>query len=244
MEKLDYYLKQNKIPNIIFHGPPGSGKKTMLKNFIQKIYPDKLELEQQVMYVNCAYGKGIKFIREDIKYFSKMNTHSIFKSVILLNAEKLTSDAQFALRRCIEQFNYNTRFFIVTSDKYKLLKPILSRFSELYIISPTNLHCIQLTNSFPFKQYDHDHYDSFKTIMRSLTADTIFDTSTMLYQNAHSALELERYVEEADIDTREKYTWLMYSSKIRCECRNEMLLLYILLYFYVFRIEPPIELFM
>ena len=37
MEKLDYYLAQNKIPNIIFHGPPGSGKKTLLTQFIQKI---------------------------------------------------------------------------------------------------------------------------------------------------------------------------------------------------------------
>ena len=67
MEKLEYYLTQNKIPNIIFHGATGSGKKTILHQFIQKIYPDKSIREQQVIYVNCAYGKGIKFIREDIK---------------------------------------------------------------------------------------------------------------------------------------------------------------------------------
>ena len=243
MEKLDYYLKQNKIPNIIFHGPSGSGKKTLLKQFIQKIYPDKMDMNH-VMYVNCAYGKGIKFIREDIKYFSKMNTHSLFKSVILLNAERLTPDAQFALRRCIEQFNYNTRFFIVTSDKYKLLKPILSRFSELYISSTTNLHSIALNNAFPFKKYENLHYEAFKKIMNALTVDTIYETATILYQNAHSALDLERYVEEADIDTREKYTWLLYSTKIRCECRDELLLIYMLLYLYMFRNEPPMELFM
>jgi len=243
MEKLDYYLAQNKIPNIIFHGPPGSGKKTLLTQFIQKIY-SKEDLSQQVMHVNCAYGKGIKFIRDDIKYFSKMKTHSHFKSVILLNAEKLTPDAQFALRRCIEQFNYNTRFFIVTSDKYKLLKPILSRFSELYISSPTNLHLVQLNKSFPFKKYDHERYDSFKKIMHTLTPLNVYEVATTLYQNAHSALELEKYVEEVDIDTREKYTWLLYSSKIRSECRDETLLLYMLLYFYTCRKELPIELFM
>jgi DNA polymerase III delta prime subunit len=242
MEKLDYYLAENKIPNIIFHGPPGSGKKTLLNQFIQKIY-DKEDLAQQVMYVNCAYGKGIKFIRDDIKYFSKMNTHSHFKSVVLLNAEKLTSDAQFALRRCIEQFNYNTRFFIVTSDKYKLLKPILSRFSELYISSPMNLHLIQLNKSFSFKKYDRERHDSFKKIMNTLTLSNIYDIATTLYQNAHSALDLEQYVEEADIDTREKYTWLMYSSKIRCECRDETLLLYMLLYFYMCK-ESHMDLFM
>ncbi len=240
MEKLNYYLEKNKIPNLIFHGPPGSGKKTLLRQFIQKIYPDN---HDQVMYVNCAFGKGIKFIRGEIKYFSKMNTHFVFKTVVLLNAEKLTQDAQFALRRCIEQFNYNTRFFIVTSDKYKLIKPILSRFSEFYIYSPINYHTVQLNKSFPFKKYENEHYESLKKIMSQLTPETIYETSTSLYQNAHSALELEQYMEEIDIDTTEKYTWLMYYSKIKSECRDEELLLYMLLYFYVFRKSIPVNFF-
>jgi len=244
MEKLNYYLEQNKIPNLIFHGPPGSGKKTLLNQFIQKIYPNKTDFEQQVMHVNCAYGKGIKFIRDEIKYFSKMKTHTEFKSVILLNAEKLTTDAQFALRRCIEQFTRNTRFFIVTSDKYKLIKPILSRFSELYISSPINYHIGILNKAFPFKKYENDHNESFKKIMSTLNSNNIEEVSTILYQNAHSALELEKYVEDKDIDTTEKYTWLMYSTKIRSECRDEALLLYILLYFYIFRTELSITLFM
>ena len=55
-----------------------------MKEFIQKIYKDKQALSEQVMEVNCAFGKGIKFIREEIKYFSKMNTHYDFKSIIFL----------------------------------------------------------------------------------------------------------------------------------------------------------------
>ena len=67
------------------------------------------------MYVNCAHGKGIKFIREELKFFAKTNINlkegEIFKSIVLLNADKLTIDAQSALRRCIELFNHTTRFF-------------------------------------------------------------------------------------------------------------------------------------
>jgi len=89
------------------------------------------------MYVNCAHGKGIKFIREDLKYFAKTNIQSDnlvqFKSIVLFNADELTTDAQSALRRCIEVFSYNTRFFIIVENKYKLLNPILSRFCEIYI---------------------------------------------------------------------------------------------------------------
>jgi replication factor C small subunit len=89
------------------------------------------------MFVNCAHGKGIKFIREDLKLFAKTNIQCnrgvLFKSIILLNADFLTIDAQSALRRCIEQFSLNTRFFIIVQNKNKLLNPILSRFCEVYV---------------------------------------------------------------------------------------------------------------
>ena len=101
---------------------------------------DKYRIKQNVMHVNCSHGKGIKFIREDLKHFAKthINTQngSLFKSIILTNADKLTIDAQSALRRCIEVFSHTTRFFIVVEDKYKLLRPILSRFCEIYIPEP------------------------------------------------------------------------------------------------------------
>ncbi len=39
-DKLDYFIKANKIPNIIFHGASGSGKKSVVHNFLSKIYKD------------------------------------------------------------------------------------------------------------------------------------------------------------------------------------------------------------
>ena len=137
-EKLDYFHKIHKIPNIIFHGPSGCGKRTIVNEFIQNIYDnDKDKIKNMVMNVNCAHGKGIKFIREELKFFAKTNIQSnngtIFKTIVLLNADYLTIDAQSALRRCIELFSYNTRFFIIVENKNKLLNPILSRFCEIYV---------------------------------------------------------------------------------------------------------------
>ena len=158
IEKLNYFHKIHKIPNIIFHGGCGTGKKAIINQFMNTIYNnDKEKIKTFVMYVNCAHGKGIKFIREELKFFAKThiisNGGDIFKSVILLNADKLTMDAQSALRRCIELFSHSTRFFIVIEDKYKLLKPILSRFCEIYIPelimnnSIINLHNYNLINN-------------------------------------------------------------------------------------------------
>ena len=49
--QLDNYYNENRVPNIIFHGRNGCGKKTIVKNYINKIYKTK---EEQKKYVfNC-----------------------------------------------------------------------------------------------------------------------------------------------------------------------------------------------
>jgi len=162
-EKLEYFQQNHKIPNIIFHGPSGCGKRTIVSEFISNIYEnDREKIKSLVMYVNCAHGKGIKFIRDELKFFAKTHINSnggdFFKSIILLNADKLTMDAQSALRRCIELFSHNTRFFIIVEDKYKLLKPILSRFCEIYVSEPEhngkiiNLYKYNLNENISFKK--------------------------------------------------------------------------------------------
>ena len=115
IQQLDSFRFRNMIPNIIFYGPSGCGKGTIVSNFIDEIYENsKDKIKNFVMHVNCAHGKGIKFIREELKFFAKINTNDIyFKTVVLKNADKLTIDAQSALRRCIELYNHTTRFFII-----------------------------------------------------------------------------------------------------------------------------------
>ena len=160
MEKLNYFYKIHKIPNIIFHGQSGSGKRSIVHNFINVIYNgDKEKIKTFVMHVNCAHGKGIKFIRDELKFFAKTHINSnggdVFKSIVLSNADKLTIDAQSALRRCIELFSHTTRFFIIVEDKYKLLKPILSRFCEIYVPEP-------VVNGQSINLYRHNLSETFK----------------------------------------------------------------------------------
>ena len=153
-EKLNCYIKNSKIPNILFYGNSGTGKRTIVKWFLENIY-DKNEMKNYVLSVDCARGKGIKFIRDELKFFAKTNIHfshnnHLFKTIVLYNTDKLTIDAQSALRRCIELFSHTTRFILVVEDKFKLLNPIISRFCEIYIPYPiinkeeVNLHKIHL----------------------------------------------------------------------------------------------------
>ena len=138
-KKLSYFVENKNIPHIVFHGPSGSGKRMILTNLLENIYKGVDVKKNYIMYINCAHGKGIRFIRNELKFFAKTNIHTnngeLFKSIILFNADKLTIDAQSALRRCIEQFSHTTRFFIVIDEYHKLLKPIVSRFCNIIYTS-------------------------------------------------------------------------------------------------------------
>jgi DNA polymerase III delta prime subunit len=250
--KLKYFVDTNKIPHIIFHGESGSGKREIVNFLIQTIYDSSHCNEDYIKYVNCAHGKGIRFIRDDLKYFAKtnINTSVKFKSIILFNADKLTIDAQSALRRCIEKFSYSTRFFIVVEDKNKLLKPILSRFCNIYIPLPNidckfqSLHMYNrkiIENNLQLKKHTNDlnkilkKRDNFKTI------EKCNKLTEKLYEKGYSALDIMKNIEnDSKITERQRYTTLIYFDKIRKEFRNEKLLM--LLIFYKFFMRKDIDL--
>ena len=252
IDKLNNFIENKKIPNLIFHGSSGSGKKTLLHNFLKKVYNnEKTYMKNYMMTVNCAHGKGIRFIREELKFFARTNINlqegSIFKSIILLNADKLTIDAQSALRRCIELFSHSTRFFIIVDDKYKLLKPILSRFCEIYIPRPIinnkeiNLHKYNLEKCFSINKYDKIKRTKFKTELEKIKDNDVADISEKLYEKGYSTLDLVEYIKDMKINDIKKYEYLVFIQKIKKEFREEKLLLACVLNFILKRSDYNLE---
>ena len=260
--KLNYFHEKHKIPNILFHGPTGSGKRTIVNNFIHKIYDNNREIIKSfVMYVNCSHGKGIKFIREELKFFAKTHINSnggnTFKSVVLLNADKLTLDAQSALRRCIELFSHNTRFFIIAEDKYNLMKPILSRFCEIYIPEPVidnkiiNLYQYNLNSVFnlsDIKQHKLEWLkkELIKSVNKKTTLENLMLLCSKLYEKAYSALDIINLLEntnflESIISTEKRYELLICFNRVRKEFRNEKLLILFMLNFMFLSSELSLE---
>ena len=247
--KLKYFHEVGKIPNIVFHGPHGSGKRTILNSFINMIYNNDVErIKSYVMYVNCAYGKGIKFIRDELKFFAKTNiaTNSghTFKCVVLLNADKLTTDAQSALRRCIELYNHTTRFFIIVEDKYKLLKPILSRFCEIYVYRPyinnklTNLCTHSVEQTFNTKSYKSTRMEWLKKELSkgSFSIQDLLDLSEKIYEKGYCAIDIIQLLNNRKLPIEEeklsKTDELLTSLNIiKSNIKNEKMLMYFSLYF-------------
>ena len=261
-EKLNYFYEKYKIPNILFHGPSGSGKRTIVHDFIHKIYDNNKEkIHSFVMYVNCSHGKGIKFIREELKFFAKTHINSnggnTFKSIILLNADKLTMDAQSALRRCIELFSHNTRFFIIAENKYNLMKPILSRFCEIYVPEYVvnnqviNLYKYNLNEVYKMKDIKTQRLETLKkellkSVNINIRLEDLMSICVRLYEKGYSALDILSLLEnpkflENSINSEKRYELLICFNRVRKEFRNEKLLILFILNFIFLSSEMSLE---
>jgi hypothetical protein len=250
--KLNYFIQIRKIPNIVFHGSSGCGKRTIVGDFINRIYDgDRNRIKTNVMFVNCAHGKGIKFIRDELKYFAKANIQcndkTLFKSIVLYNADELTIDAQSALRRCIELFSHNTRFFIVVENKHKLLKPILSRFCEIFVPDKTenpdnpvykSLHKVNRDAIYGFTDLKRECRNrilepALKDVsLRKDDYKWFMNLANQLYEDGISCLDIIQYLEE--VLDKDKMVQVQFCfEKVKGEFRSEKLLM-MYLFDYVF----------
>ena len=262
--KLNYFIQIRKIPNIIFHGSSGCGKRTIVGNFIHRIYDgDRNRIKNNVMFVNCAHGKGIKFIRDELKYFAKANIQcnniTLFKSIVLYNADELTIDAQSALRRCIELFSHNTRFFIVVENKHKLLKPILSRFCEIYIPDKIenpedpvyqSLHKVKCNTVYDLGPLKRERRISIlEPVLKELALHGVQQNHTykwfmnhtnQLYEEGISCLDIIQYLEEY-LDKDKMVEVQFCFNKIKSEFRSEKLLIMYLFDFLFLRSDCSLK---
>jgi len=201
------------------------------------------------MYVNCAHGKGIRFIRDELKFFAKSNlkNKNIFKSIILFNANHLTMDAQSALRRCIEEYSHTTRFFILINNKDQLLQPILSRFCILFVPNPiinnerislfnVNKKIEKIKNNIINKKmkFLNNKFKKLNIIELSLFVKT-------LYNKGFCALDIIKYIDIYEPIDGKKYLYLLHFNKIKREFRNEKLLMFYIIYFVFLRKELTLE---
>ena len=247
LNNLKKLYESNNIPNLIFHGPNMSGKKTLMENFLKIIYKTYCNIKKFTLIINCSHGKGnIKFIRDNLKYFANSiinnNKNNLFKSIILLNADNLTIDAQSALRRLIELYNHSTRFFIIVKDKHKILKPILSRFSEIYCNKTRILNNTKEYNFTNKKLYNLNKFIKFdENIVENNNSENsllyLIELSKILYNNGFTCNLLIKYIDNKiqNNDNNNKLRFFITLENYKKEFRDEKLLILFCLNFLYFK---------
>ena len=102
------------MPNLLFSGPAGVGKTTVALCITREILGDYWK--DHTLELNASDERGINMVRERVKMFARYTTITSkipFKIVILDEADEMTSDAQTALRRIIEDSARSTRFILI-----------------------------------------------------------------------------------------------------------------------------------
>lgn len=122
------FVKEDRLPHLLFYGPPGTGKTSTILAVAKQIYSPK-EFNSMVLELNASDDRGIGIVRGQVLSFASTRTifKSGFKIVILDEADAMTRDAQNALRRVIEKFTENTRFCIICNYLSKIIPALQSR---------------------------------------------------------------------------------------------------------------------
>jgi len=155
------------FPHLLVYGPPGAGKKTRVMCLLNELYGsgvERLRMEHQTFYTpskkkidinTVASNYHIEVNPSDVGIYDRLVIQELiktvasmeqldtgcqreFKVVVLSEVDKLTKDAQHALRRTMEKYMATCRIILVTNSTSKVIPAIRSRCLSVRIPAPTH----------------------------------------------------------------------------------------------------------
>lgn len=188
------------LPHLLMYGPPGTGKTTTALSICKYIFNNNKILKERVLELNASDERGIKIVRDKIKIFASQALNYYdnipsFKIIILDEADVMTNDSQFALRRIMEQYSHITRFILICNYVTKIIPPLASRCSR---------YRFNIINSNLMKEILIDILDNEKVKYD----DRIYNIIKIIYEYSHGDLRkaitiLQRLVYVSIINNRE-----------------------------------------
>jgi len=139
LDPLNKVILQNIInmgyfPNLLFFGPPGTGKTTTIINLVDAYQRATNQKHKSLMiHLNASDERGIDVIRNQINQFVNSNTmfnHGM-KFVVLDEVDYMTKNAQQALRYLLQNYSNNVRFCLICNYISRIDEGLQNEFLRL-----------------------------------------------------------------------------------------------------------------
>ncbi|CAD5235704.1 unnamed protein product [Bursaphelenchus xylophilus] len=169
----------NDFPHLLFHGPDGAGKETRVRCALRHIYGDgALQLKATQLSYDTPSKKGLTISALDSKFHIEIRPSDVgihdrivvqnvikdtakqflsvsdkpFKVVVVHEADRLSFDAQSALRRTMEKHSSRCKIFLVCMHIHKMIEPLVSRCVPIRLSSPSKEELTQLVKNVAQKE--------------------------------------------------------------------------------------------
>ncbi|XP_050416209.1 replication factor C subunit 3 [Patella vulgata] len=166
-------VQSGDLPHLLVYGPSGAGKKTRITCLLRELYgagAEKLRIEQSqfttpsnkkidISTIASNYHIEVNpsdvgnndriVIQELIKNLAQVNqldssSQKEFKVVVLTEVDRLTKDAQHALRRTMEKYMATCRLILCCNSTSKVIPAIRSRCLGVRVAAPSEDEICQI----------------------------------------------------------------------------------------------------
>ncbi|GLH05921.1 hypothetical protein R5R35_007309 [Gryllus longicercus] len=165
-EHLKNLVQQGDFPHLLVYGPSGAGKKTRIMSLLRELYGPGVErLRMERVNFTTPSNKKIEITTLNSNYHLEVNpsdvgiydrvviqeliktvaeTHQLdtagqreFKVVLLSEVDRLTKDAQHALRRTMEKYVASCRIILCANSTSRVIPAIRSRCLSIRVPAPS-----------------------------------------------------------------------------------------------------------
>uniref|UniRef100_A0A914UTR6 Replication factor C subunit 3 n=1 Tax=Plectus sambesii TaxID=2011161 RepID=A0A914UTR6_9BILA len=171
------------FPHLLVYGPPGAGKKTRVQCILRELYgagAERLKIEHKTFQTpsnkrielsTVASNYHIEINPGDVGIYDRIVVQEIvksmaqtqqvydsgsnrdFKVVVLTEVDRLTKEAQHALRRTMEKYTQTCRLILCCNSTSKVIGPLRSRCLAIRVPAPSDQEVVDVLNQVCRKEH-------------------------------------------------------------------------------------------